>query len=63
MRIGNPHKSIQKEITTMKLRDAVEGYLLFKASRASPETIKTDTFLLEQFIAWRGDGEVGTVAG
>ncbi len=46
----------------MQLTDAVEGYLLFKASRASSETIKTDTFLLKQFIAWCGDGEVGTVA-
>lgn len=41
----------------MKLRDAVDGYLLFKAGRSSPETIRTDRCCLDQFIDWRGDVE------
>jgi hypothetical protein len=46
----------------MQLTDAVEGYLPFKASRASPETIKTDRTLLNQFLAWHDSGEVGDVS-
>ncbi len=45
----------------MKLADAVEGYLLFKAVRASPNTIETDTYTLKQFLRWRGECDVESV--
>ena len=45
----------------MKLEDAVEGYLLFKASRASPETIRTDKSCLGQFTDWIGNVEADCV--
>lgn len=46
----------------MRLSEAIEGYLLFKSARVSPETIKTDRFLLIQFQRWRGDVEAHEVA-
>jgi integrase/recombinase XerD len=45
----------------MDLQDAIEGYLLFKSTRATSETIKTDTALLKQFLDWRGDVDVRDV--
>ena len=42
----------------MDLSDAIDGYLLFKATRASPETIKVDRVQLRQFLAWYGDHDV-----
>ncbi len=39
----------------MKLEKAIEGYLLQKATRASVETIKTDSFLLKQALDHFGD--------
>lgn len=45
----------------MNLSDAIEGYLLFKATRASPETIKTDTVMLRQFLQWRAVCDVKEV--
>lgn len=38
----------------MELHDAIDGYLLFKANRASVETLKTDTVLFRQFSRWAG---------
>ncbi len=35
---------------TMQLKTTIEGYLIFKASRASAETIKTDRSQLHQFF-------------
>jgi site-specific recombinase XerD len=43
------------------LEDAVEGYLLFKATRASPRTIETDRYMLEGFLRWYGNREIGEV--
>jgi integrase/recombinase XerD len=45
----------------MNLQDAIEGYLLFKSTRATTETIKTDTVLLNQFMRWRGNVDVTDV--
>lgn len=46
----------------MKLSTAVEGYLLFKSSRCSPETIRTDTSNLHQFVEWYGgENSVGQI--
>jgi len=45
----------------MKLKSAIEGYLLFKASRASSETIKTDRSHLGQFLEWHGDRELQSI--
>ncbi len=39
----------------MLLCDAVSGYLLFKSTRSSPTTIKTDTVLLRQFRRYLGE--------
>jgi site-specific recombinase XerD len=46
----------------MNLSNAIQGYLLFKAARASAETIKTDKVLFGQFLAWRGDCDVAQVS-
>jgi site-specific recombinase XerD len=40
----------------MNVRDAIDGYLLFKSNRVSAETLKTDTVLLRQFVRWLDDG-------
>jgi integrase/recombinase XerD len=45
----------------VRLRDAIEGYLLFKAAKVSPETIKTDRSHLDQFIEWTDNAEAGDV--
>jgi len=45
----------------MNLSDAIDGYLLFKATRASPETIKVDRVQLRQFLNWREDCDVSEV--
>jgi site-specific recombinase XerD len=37
------------------LSEAVDGYLLFKSSRASPNTIETDRYVLGAFLGWLGD--------
>ena len=42
----------------MRLLQAVNGYLLFKATRCTPETIKIDRTQVEQFVAWYGDRDV-----
>ncbi|MCP4536619.1 MAG: site-specific integrase, partial [Chloroflexi bacterium] len=47
----------------MKLKDAIEGYLLFKASRASPETIKTDRVVLNQFADWVNNRDITAITG
>ncbi|MGD1994085.1 MAG: site-specific integrase, partial [Anaerolineae bacterium] len=45
----------------MLLEDAIRGYLLFKATRASPRTIETDRYMLEGFLRWYGNREIGEV--
>jgi site-specific recombinase XerD len=45
----------------MDVSEAVEGYLLFKATHASPRTMKTDTVLFRQFCKWLGDCPLGKV--
>lgn len=46
----------------MKLSTAVDGYILFKATRVSTETLKTDRVLLTQFQRWcDGDPEIDTL--
>jgi integrase/recombinase XerD len=47
----------------MQLGDAINGYLLFKSSRASAQTIKTDTVLLNQFLAYAGNMDVADISG
>jgi integrase/recombinase XerD len=39
----------------MHLADAVDGYLLFKSSRAAPTTIRTDRVCLNQLLDWLGE--------
>jgi site-specific recombinase XerD len=43
------------------IRDAVEGYLLFKSARASPRTIETDIVILRQFSEWVGETDVTSI--
>lgn len=45
----------------MILQDAIDGYLLFKASGASAETLKTDAVLFRQFAAWAAHELIGSV--
>jgi len=45
----------------MQLSEAIQGYLLFKRSFASPTMVKTDTYILKQFLRWHGDQGVETV--
>ena len=45
----------------MNLQSAIEGHLLFKSSRCSPATIRTDECQLHQFLDWYGDRPVETV--
>jgi site-specific recombinase XerD len=45
----------------MEVCEAVEGYLLFKATHASPRTIKTDSVLFRQFCRWLGSRPVDEV--
>lgn len=43
----------------MDISEAIEGYLLFKTTHASPTTIKTDRVLFQQFRRWIGQCDVG----
>jgi site-specific recombinase XerD len=45
----------------MELSTAINGYLLFKAARASAETIKTDRVMLRQFVEWTGGADIRDV--
>jgi len=45
----------------MNLSNAIDGYLLFKATRASPRTIKVDRVLLRQFLTWQDDVAINTI--
>jgi site-specific recombinase XerD len=43
----------------MRLEDAIGGYLLFKASRASPDAIQLDRSVPRRWAHWQGDCQVG----
>ena len=45
----------------MKLSSAIDGYLLFKSTRASAETISVERILFMQFLRWRNDCAIGDV--
>ena len=45
----------------MLLQDAVDGYLMFKSSRASKHTIKAETGFYKQFIRYVGNVEVKSI--
>ena len=45
----------------MEMSQAVEGYLLLKATRCSPRTIEVDRGFLGQFVAWHGDHDVRSI--
>jgi len=42
----------------MDIGEAIEGYLLFKSTHASPRTIQTDRVLFRQFLEWIGECHV-----
>ena len=45
----------------MDLTEAIDGYLLFKATRATEATIKTDRVIFRQFLTWLSSHFDGSV--